>query len=96
MEIRDADGNVVGSGDAGGDGSYTITTDEPLADGEEHDVVVIDDLGNVSEPAMVTGDTTAPDAPIVDSVTNTFDENGDPDGTTVSGTAEPDSAVEIR
>ncbi|MBE0401122.1 BapA prefix-like domain-containing protein, partial [Halomonas sp. FME1] len=41
-------------------------------------------------------DTSAPGVPTVDNVTNTFDENGDPDGTTVSGMAEPGSTVEIR
>ncbi|MGP9572821.1 Ig-like domain-containing protein, partial [Halomonas sp. AOP5-CZ2-32] len=67
-----------------------------LADGEEYDVVAIDDAGNVSDSTTVTGDTSAPGVPTVDNVTNTFDENGDPDGTTVSGMAEPGSTVEIR
>ncbi|MFG6179175.1 Ig-like domain-containing protein, partial [Halomonas sp. THAF12] len=97
VEIRDPDtGDVVGTGEADENGNYEITTDEPLEDGKDYDVVAIDDTGNVSEPATATGDITAPDAPTVDSVTNTLDENGVPDGTTVSGTAEPNSVVEIR
>nr|WP_246392736.1 Ig-like domain-containing protein [Halomonas organivorans] len=100
VEIRDPDtGDVVGTGQADASGNYAITTDTPLEDGKDYDVVAIDDAGNVSEPATATGDiadTTAPDAPTVDSVVNTLDENGVPDGTTVSGSAEPNSTVEIR
>ncbi|WP_162522668.1 Ig-like domain-containing protein, partial [Psychrobacter sanguinis] len=42
------------------------------------------------------GDTTAPDAPSVDSITNTDTSgNGDPDTTTISGTAEAGATVII-
>src|SRR5690554_3241637 len=37
-----------------------------------------------------------PDAPIVNSVTNNFDDQGTPTGTTVSGEADPGNSVEIR
>ncbi|MGM0516095.1 MAG: Ig-like domain-containing protein, partial [Pseudomonadota bacterium] len=84
IEIRDDGGNVVGSGTADSEGNFDVTTDEPLADGEEYDVVAIDEDGNESEPTPVTGDLTPPAVDV------------DPtDGTEVSGTAEPGSTVEV-
>ncbi|MGA4493902.1 Ig-like domain-containing protein, partial [Vreelandella venusta] len=59
---------------------YAITTDEPLEDGKDYDVVAIDDAGNVSEPATATGgadDTTAPDAPTLTLVTDTGRSDSD-------------------
>src|SRR5690625_6726272 len=46
----------------------------------------------ISDPA--TPET--PDAPTVDSVTNNFNEQGEPTGTTVTGKAEPGHTVVIR
>ncbi|WP_445004089.1 BapA/Bap/LapF family large adhesin [Halomonas mongoliensis] len=89
VEIRDGDGNVVGSGEADDDGNFEIITDEPLADGEEYDVVAIDEDGNVSDPTPITGDLTPPNVTVEDLVTNEVAPE-------LSGTIDdPDATVEV-
>src|SRR5699024_2361294 len=44
----------------------------------------------------ITGDTTAPEAPDVEDITNNFVDNGNVESTTVTGTAEPGSTVIIK
>ena len=89
VEIRDGDGNVVGSGEADDDGNFEIITDEPLADGEEYDVVAIDEDGNVSDPTPITGDLTPPNVTVEDLVTNEVAPE-------LSGTIDdPDATVQV-
>ncbi|MCW2286981.1 putative RNA methylase [Leucobacter luti] len=83
VEIRNPDtGEVVCETVADAEGNFSCG---PVVDGE-YEVVAVDPDGNVSEPTPVVVDTTAPEAPVVDST----------DGGVVTGTAEPDSKVEIR
>ncbi|WP_157958482.1 Ig-like domain-containing protein, partial [Salinicola lusitanus] len=83
--ITDGDGNPIGETTTDDEGNWTFTPDEPLADGTEIEVVAQDPAGNTSEPATGTIDASAPDAPIVDPT----------DGTTLTGTAEPGSAITL-
>ncbi|MEC3910172.1 Ig-like domain-containing protein [Sphingobium sp. CR2-8] len=64
VEIRDVDGNLIGSGTAEADGSYAIALAEPLTNGETVRVTQIDAAGNVSPPTLAFApDFTAPQAP---------------------------------
>jgi hypothetical protein len=63
IELRDPDGNIVGTATPDGTGDFTITTDEPLADGTDYELVAVDGAGNESTPATVAGDTSAPNPP---------------------------------
>lgn len=79
------------------DGNFTVTLPEDLElnVGDELSVVVTDEAGNVSEPTIVTVedatpeevDTTAPEAPTVEPVTD--------ESTEVVGEAEPNTDVTI-
>ncbi|WP_254792161.1 Ig-like domain-containing protein, partial [Curtobacterium sp. MCBA15_003] len=67
--VRDADGTELGRGETDLDGDFSVTLDEPLAEGS-HDleVVAADRVGNESDSTPATAvvpDTTAPDAPTV-------------------------------
>ncbi|WIE64311.1 Ig-like domain-containing protein [Curtobacterium sp. MCLR17_036] len=67
--VRDADGTELGRGETDVDGDFSVTLDEPLAEGS-HDleVVAADRVGNESDSTPATAvvpDTTAPDAPTV-------------------------------
>ncbi|HEN8798904.1 TPA: VCBS domain-containing protein, partial [Pseudomonas putida] len=57
VEVRDADGNPVGSGTAGPDGTFVVPVDPPLAAGDNGTVVVIDPAGNISTEVPVAGPT---------------------------------------
>ncbi|KRW62444.1 Ig-like domain-containing protein [Pseudomonas sp. TTU2014-080ASC] len=73
---------------AGPDGSFEAPLVPPLTNGETITVVVTDPSGNTSPPAVVTApDTTAPDP--------AGNVQVSPDGTTVTGTAEPGATVGI-
>ncbi|WP_201295461.1 BapA/Bap/LapF family large adhesin [Luteimonas sp. 9C] len=90
VEVRDLDGNLLGSGIAGTGGFYTITLDPPLTAGEQLSVTAVDAAGNVSDPTLLTApdlDVEAPDAP-----TAMINAAGD----TVSGQAEENSTVTVR
>lgn len=92
--VTDKDGNVVGEGEADEEGNYEVEVPGGLEDGEDYDVEAEKD-GERSDPETVTGKTTPPDKPIIDEVKNQFDEEGEPESTTVIGKAEPGSNVEI-
>ncbi|MGK6319254.1 Ig-like domain-containing protein, partial [Sphingomonas sp. DT-204] len=88
VEVRDPDGNLVGTGPVGDDGSYTVTLTEPQANGESLTVIQTDPAGNASDPTTALApDITAPDAPTNLAV-------GD-DGITLTGTGEPGASVEV-
>ncbi|MDM1249519.1 Ig-like domain repeat protein, partial [Acinetobacter sp. R933-2] len=89
VEIKDKDGNILGSGTADENGDFTVGLDTPLTNGEKVDVTAKDEAGNVSDKTEVTApDSTAPDAP--------SDVVISEDGSTVTGKAEPGSTVEIK
>ncbi|WP_201580510.1 BapA/Bap/LapF family large adhesin [Psychrobacter sp. Pi2-52] len=88
VDILDADDNVIGTATADATtGAYEVTLDTPLADGETINAVATDAAGNTSAESdpINAPDTTAPDAPEIDGF----------DGTTVVGSAEPGSTVNI-
>ncbi|WP_227672056.1 Ig-like domain-containing protein, partial [Psychrobacter sanguinis] len=77
VEIKDKDGNVIGSVVADDKGKFEIKV--PALDKDEVvEVTATDKAGNESDPTEVigTGDDIAPNAPTVDDVTN-VDEDGD-------------------
>ncbi|ANC84729.1 BapA/Bap/LapF family large adhesin [Pseudomonas putida] len=89
VNIRDAAGNLIGSGTVGADGSFTVTLNAPQINSENLDVTLTDAAGNVSAPGTVTApDATAPLAP-TDLAINE-------QGNTLTGRAEPGSTVSVR
>ncbi|WP_315761726.1 BapA/Bap/LapF family large adhesin [Sphingomonas sp. Y38-1Y] len=88
IEVRAADGTIVGTGTVGADGSFTLTLTPAQADGGALSVTQADAAGNVSPPAtVVTPDLTAPEAPVAAI---------DATGTIVSGTGEPGATITVR
>ncbi|QEM80691.1 Ig-like domain-containing protein [Halomonas binhaiensis] len=81
----DGDGNPDYTATADDDGNWSITPDQPLDDGSEITVTATDPSGNTSDPTTVTVDGIAPDAPVVNPT----------NGSTISGTAEPGSTIEV-
>ncbi|MCD9096125.1 Ig-like domain-containing protein [Luteimonas fraxinea] len=91
VEVRNAAGDLLGTGAAGTDGRYSITLDPPLTAGEQLLVTAIDGAGNVSDPTALTApDLTDVDAPAAPSAV--INDTGD----TVSGLAEAGARVEVR
>lgn len=105
ITLKDANGNVLGTGKTGSDGNFTVSLDTPLTNGEQVTATATDAAGNTSQGTTITApDLTAPDAPTIGSVTDDIDPqtgsvtNG---GSTndprpqLSGTAEAGSTVTI-
>ncbi|HEY2452837.1 MAG TPA: Ig-like domain-containing protein [Scandinavium sp.] len=101
-------GEPIGEVVIGDDGTWTFTPETGLEDGEhEISVIIQDPAGNQSEPSdpwVVIVDTTAPDAPVIGSITDDVGaiqgnlNNGDStDDTrpTLNGTAEAGSVIAI-
>src|SRR5690606_11814731 len=90
VEVKDADGNVIGTGTADANGNFNVPVSPSIDNGEIAEVTAKDAAGNTSQPTEVTGglDTLAPAAP-TDVVVSE-------DGTTVTGKGEPGSTVEIK
>ncbi|MDD2133777.1 Ig-like domain-containing protein, partial [Pseudomonas kurunegalensis] len=89
VSIRDAAGNLIGSGTVGADGTFDVTLNPPQINNENLEVTLTDGAGNVSTPGTVTApDVTAPLAP-ADLAINE-------QGTTLTGRAEPGSTVSVR
>ncbi|NYE05907.1 putative cell wall-binding protein [Bacillus niacini] len=87
IEIK-ANGTVIGSATAGGNGKFTVTIPVQKAD-TELEVTATDKVGNVSEAAkVVVKDLTASGQPSVNPVTDK--------DTTVTGEAEAGSKVEVK
>ncbi|WP_409311232.1 Ig-like domain-containing protein, partial [Pectobacterium sp. B1J-3] len=64
VTLTDANGNALGEATAGADGSFTVSLDPPLTNGETVNVVVTDPAGNSSGPVTAEApDTTAPAVP---------------------------------
>ncbi|BBH44398.1 BapA/Bap/LapF family large adhesin [Pseudomonas sp. KU43P] len=89
VTIRDAAGNVIGTGKVGADGTFNVPLSTPQVNGEHLGVTLTDGAGNSSQPSTVTApDTTAPVAPSELAINE--------QGTTLTGRAEPGSTVQVR
>ncbi|MEN8370097.1 Ig-like domain-containing protein, partial [Acinetobacter bereziniae] len=60
VNITDSSGKVIGTTTAGPDGKFTFTPTTPIPDGTALKVTAVDASGNVSPPAVVIVDSTAP------------------------------------
>ena len=88
ITLYDANGNVIGTGVAAADGSYSVALSPARIDGETVRVTQTDADGDVSPPATTLApDLTAPAAPVA-----TIDQTG----AIVSGTAEAGATVNVR
>ncbi|MDC4546775.1 Ig-like repeat protein Blp2 [Acinetobacter baumannii] len=89
VQIKDADGKVIGSGTADAQGEFQITLSSALKDSQKATIIVEDAAGNTSKPLEIKSgyDTLAPDKP-------TAQVNAE--GTSVTGTAEPNAKIEIK
>ncbi|MEI1686875.1 Ig-like repeat protein Blp2 [Acinetobacter baumannii] len=87
--VKDADGKVIGTGTANAQGEFQITLSSALKDSQKATIIVEDAAGNTSKPLEIKSgyDTLAPDKPTAQ--VNT-------EGTSVSGTAEPNAKIEIK
>jgi len=87
--IKDADGQVIGSGTTDAQGKFEISLSPALAADKKGSVVLEDAAGNVSKPLEITAgkDTIAPDKAAAQ-----INAAGD----TVTGIAEANSKVEIK
>ncbi|EML2066101.1 BapA prefix-like domain-containing protein [Enterobacter asburiae] len=71
ITLKDANGNVIGSGKTGSDGSFTVSLGTPLTNGEQVTATATDSAGNTSPGTTLNApDITAPDAPAITSVTD--------------------------
>lgn len=89
VQIKDADGKVIGTGTANAQGEFQITLSSALKESQKATIIVEDAAGNKSKPLEVTSgyDTVAPDKP-------TAQVNAE--GTSVTGTAEANAKIEIK
>ncbi|MDM1709008.1 Ig-like domain-containing protein, partial [Thiopseudomonas alkaliphila] len=67
--ITDKDGKEVGRGEVDEEGNFEVVVEGGLEDAKDYEVTAKDPAGNVSDKETITGDTTAPDAPVVDGFT---------------------------
>ncbi|MBO9624080.1 MAG: BapA prefix-like domain-containing protein [Sphingomonas sp.] len=82
------DGTPDATSTVGTDGSFTVPINPPLTNGQTVEVTVTDGAGNESTPVTATAPDTTPPAPAT-GVTVT------PDGTAVTGSAEPGASVGV-
>ncbi|ETR93983.1 por secretion system C-terminal sorting domain protein [Acinetobacter lactucae] len=89
VQIKDADGKVIGTGTANAQGEFQITLSPALKESQKATVVVEDAAGNTSKPLEISPsyDSIAPDKPVAQI---------NADGTTVTGTTEANAKVEIK
>lgn len=89
VQIKDADGKVIGSGTADAQGKFQITLSPALTADKKASIIIEDAAGNSSKPLEISAgkDTIAPDKALVQ-----INAAGD----SVTGTAEANSKVEIR
>ncbi|MCQ4447263.1 Ig-like domain-containing protein [Enterobacter cloacae] len=90
------DDEVVGSATVGDDGKWEVTPENPLKDGDHEAVVVIvDPVGNASEPSDPIGfivDTQPPAKPTIDTV---YDDAGQQTGNIANGGITDDSTPDF-
>ncbi|MBB4616502.1 BapA/Bap/LapF family large adhesin [Sphingomonas abaci] len=88
VQVRGADGAIVGTATVGGDGRFTVPLTQPQANGQTVTVAQSDAAGNVSPAATVTApDITAPPAPTASLQAG---------GLTVAGTGEAGATITVR
>lgn len=88
IEVRGADGGLLGSATVNARGSYAVALTPTQANGETVAVTQVDAAGNVSPPiTLIAADLTAPAAP--QAVVT-------PDGAAVTGTGEVGASVVVR
>lgn len=93
ITLKDANGNVIGTGKTGSDGNFTVSLGTPLINGEHVTATATDAAGNTSQSATVTApDLTAPDAPTIGSVT---DDVGPQTGALTNGSSTNDQRPQI-
>ncbi|HCT9942920.1 TPA: BapA prefix-like domain-containing protein [Enterobacter kobei] len=93
ITLKDANGNVIGTGKTGSDGNFTVSLDTPLINGEQVTATATDAAGNTSQSATVTApDLTAPDAPTIGSVT---DDVGPQTGALTNGSSTNDQRPQL-
>ncbi|RLZ08896.1 Ig-like domain repeat protein [Acinetobacter sp. 2JN-4] len=87
--IKDANGNVIGSGTVDVQGKFEVNISPALASGEKGSIIIEDAAGNQSKPVEISAgkDTIAPDKASVQITA---------DGDSISGTAEANAKIEIR
>ena len=88
VSITGALGEVVGSGVAGSDGSFSITLSPAQANGQSLKVTATDGAGNTSLPATVLAADITPPAAVGNLVVSA-------DGTLLSGTGEANASLRI-
>ncbi|WP_049277789.1 Ig-like domain-containing protein, partial [Pseudomonas putida] len=89
VQVRDAAGNLIGSGLVNADGTFSLALSPAQANGEALDIRQVDAAGNSSIPLEFT----APDITPPDAVTDIL---VGPGGTALSGRGEPGATVEVR
>lgn len=96
VNIRDAAGNLIGTGTVGADGRFDVTLSPPQTNGQALEVTLTDAAGNTSAPGNTTApdidtppvDTTAPNAPTDLVIAGT--------GKQLSGRGEVGTTVQVR
>jgi VCBS repeat/type 1 secretion C-terminal target domain (VC_A0849 subclass) len=87
--IKDADGNTIGTGTTGSNGTFTVTLSPAQITGEQLTATATDSAGNTSgEGKVLSPDRTPPDAP-EDLIINA-------NGNQITGEAEPGSTIIIK
>ncbi|WP_409311003.1 Ig-like domain-containing protein, partial [Pseudomonas putida] len=89
VQVRDAAGNLIGTGVVGADGLFSLTLSPAQANGEALDVRLVDADGNASAPLQFD----APDITPPGAVSNIA---VGADGLALSGRGEPGATVEVR
>ncbi|WP_028631626.1 BapA/Bap/LapF family large adhesin [Pseudomonas parafulva] len=88
VQVRDAAGNVIATGNVGPDGTFAVSLNPAVKDGSTLQVTLTDAAGNVSPPGSVASpDLTAPAQPTDLALT---------DGVTFTGRGEPGATVQVR
>jgi len=105
ITVTDANGNVIGRGQTNGNGEFTVDLGKPYTNGETLTATPTDGAGNTGPGTTVTAaDTTPPQAPILNSVTDdvgsvtgslTSGQSTDDARPTFSGSGEPGSTITV-
>lgn len=105
ITLKDANGNLVGTGQADSDGKFTIELGTPLINGQHITATATDAAGNISQDGHVTApDLVTPDAPTLilvnddaGSITGPLTQNQITDDArpTLSGSGEPGTLITI-
>ena len=88
IEVKDANGKVIGNGVTNANGDYTVTLKEPQKNGETVTVTASDKGGSSLPATAVAPDLTPPNAPTAEVDQTT--------GAIVTGKAQPNSNIEVK